>query len=271
MGAIPSFCTDDKILNESDRPLRLEPADLLVDTPWGPTNVKVRIGGRGFPFVVLHGLSANSRIYLLWLGFLARFFKVIAIDLPGHGGTDRLPPKQPYMEGSGILLNCVLDQLGINFVGIIGHSLGGRIACEAASHNPEQVAVLILVDSVTGEDWDRRMRNVRRLPVLFPILAAEFLQDFGELISNIRKTDHSTDLIRLGFDTYMGHVRNPLRVLLLKALPASPADATSKLKTAVTHGRWRTARRPVSFWCMACPTRRLQVHWGIFLPEPSSA
>ena len=112
-------------------------------------------------------------------GLPRAFFKVIAVDLPGHGGTDHLPRGCEYMAGSGLVLNSVLDTLGVDYVGIIAHSMGARIACEMASRTPNRVVVLILVDSVTGAAWDRRMRNVRRLPLLFAPLAAEFLQDFG--------------------------------------------------------------------------------------------
>jgi hypothetical protein len=84
------------------------------------------------------------------------------------------------------------------------------------------------VDSVTGAAWDRRMRNVRRLPLLFAPLAAEFLQDFGSLLTRIRQTDRSADLIRLGFDTYIGHVQHPMRSFvpatrpLINAPPSVP-------------------------------------------------
>ena len=132
------------------------------------------------------------------------------------------------MAGSGMVLDGVLDTLGIDYVGIIAHSMGARIACEMASRTPDRVVVLILVDSVTGAAWDRRMRNVRRLPLLFAPLAAEFLQDFGSLLARIRQTDHSADLIRLGFDTYIGHVQHPMRSFvpatrsLINAPPSVP-------------------------------------------------
>ena len=127
--AIPSFCRRDQGFGDDERPLRLAPSTISVETAYGEMQVKVWIGGHGFPIVVLHGLSANSRIYLLWLGFLALFFKVIAVDLPGHGGTDHLPRGCEYMAGSGMVLDGVLDTLGIDYVGIIAHSMGARIAC----------------------------------------------------------------------------------------------------------------------------------------------
>ena len=101
-------------------------------------------------------------------------------------------------------------------------------ACETARRNPNRVVVLILVDAVTGAAWDRRIRNVRRLPLLFAPLATEFLQDFAGLLARIRETDRSADLIRLGFDTYIGHVEHPMRsfapvtLSLIKAPPSVP-------------------------------------------------
>ena len=80
---------------------------------------------------------------------------MIAVDLPGHGGTDHLPRGCEYMAGSGVVLNSVLDTLGVNYVGIIAHSMGARIACEMASRAPNRVVVVILVDSVTGAASDR--------------------------------------------------------------------------------------------------------------------
>ena len=106
--------------------------------------------------------------------------------------------------------------------------VGARIACETARRNPNRVVVLILVDAVTGAAWDRRIRNVRRLPLLFAPLATEFLQDFAGLLARIRETDRSADLIRLGFDTYIGHVQHPMRsfapvtLSLIKAPPSVP-------------------------------------------------
>jgi pimeloyl-ACP methyl ester carboxylesterase len=242
---IPSFCRRDADFADDERPLRLAPSTISVETAYGQMQVKVWIGGHGFPIVVLHGLSANSRIYLLWLGFLALFFKVIAVDLPGHGGTDPLPRGCEYMAGSGLVLTSVLDTLGVNYVGIIAHSMGARIGCEMSSRTPNRVVVLILVDPVTGAAWDRRMRNVRRLPLLFAPLAAEFLQDFAALLARIRQTDRSADLIRLGFDTYIGHVQHPMRsfapttLSLINAPPSVPlleAIAQAGVPTVVMWG-----------------------------------
>ena len=64
--------------------------------------------------------------------------------------------------------------------------------------------------------------------LLFAPLAAEFLQDFGSLLARIRQTDRSADLIRLGFDTYIGHVQHPMRSFvpatrsLINAPPSVP-------------------------------------------------
>lgn len=215
MDWLPLFCTDGHASSADQRPLRLKAHTITLDTPDGPVNVQVWIGGRGFPVAVLHGLTANSGIYMLWLGFLARLCKVIAMDLPAHGGTDPLPRGVEYLRGSGDLLNRLLDHLGINHAGIIGHSLGGRIACEAASQDTSgRFSFLILADPATGEDWDKRMHNVRHNPLKLIPLSRVFVEDFVRLVAHIRQTDHSDDLIRMGIDTYMGDVRRPIRTLL---------------------------------------------------------
>ncbi len=59
--AIPSFCRRDQGFGDDERPLRLAPSTISVETAYGEMQVKVWIGGHGFPIVVLHGLSANSQ------------------------------------------------------------------------------------------------------------------------------------------------------------------------------------------------------------------
>ena len=53
--AIPSFCRRDQGFGDDERPLRLAPSTISVETADGEMQVKVWIGGHGFPIVVLHG------------------------------------------------------------------------------------------------------------------------------------------------------------------------------------------------------------------------
>ena len=57
--AIPSFCRRDPGFGDDERPLRLAPSTISVEPACWEMQVKVWIGGHGFPIVVLHDLSAN--------------------------------------------------------------------------------------------------------------------------------------------------------------------------------------------------------------------
>lgn len=190
----------------------------------GAHRVKVRVGGQGFPLVVAHGYTSESRVYLLVLGLLARWFKVIAIDLAGHGGTADLPSGRGRIEGYADLFNCTLMHLGVKKAVYVGHSLGGRVAAEAASLNPEMVAALILANSITGRPWDEMKKHN---PLQALALIRQLTVDMAKLMQHLRQTDESTTLYALGFSVYRNHMRRPWRLIspglaILNAPPSEP-------------------------------------------------
>ncbi|HKK40944.1 MAG TPA: alpha/beta fold hydrolase [Bacteroidales bacterium] len=80
----------------------------------------------GYPVVLIHGYLETSES---WDGFadkLAEGFRVIAIDLPGHGSSDLIGETQT-MEDLATSVKSLLDNLGISDFFLIGHSLGGYI------------------------------------------------------------------------------------------------------------------------------------------------
>jgi pimeloyl-ACP methyl ester carboxylesterase len=81
----------------------------------------------GYPVVLLHGYLETSES---WNGFkekLAGFFRVITVDLPGHGLSDLIGDTQT-MEEMAYAVKNLLDSLGISKFFLIGHSLGGYVA-----------------------------------------------------------------------------------------------------------------------------------------------
>ena len=236
--AVPSYCTVDVAaganwaLRDSDGPpVRLK--SVVVHVPacprgyHGQHRVKVRIGGSGFPLVIAHGYTSHSRVYLLVLGLLARWFKVIAIDLAGHGGTAALPRRQQRTAAYADLLLCTMDHLGIEKAVMVGHSLGGRVAAEAVSMQPTKAAALLLANPTTGSFWDQRVHRLRRHPgAVFPLIG-RLLNDTTHLVMNIDTTDQSATLLRLGREMFLSHVRAPWRLApaglaMLTAAPSGP-------------------------------------------------
>ena len=101
--------------------------------------------GTGPPVVALHGLGGTKGSFLPTVAALAPRFRVIAVDLPGFGDSDK-PIGAPYdarfFARAGIDL---LDALGLDRVHVIGNSLGGRVALEIALRHPGRVGRLGLL------------------------------------------------------------------------------------------------------------------------------
>src|SRR5947209_4792605 len=117
--------------------------------------IGVTAGGRGIPLVVAHGFSFAGGLYVQSLSRLASMgFRVLAVDLAGHGGTDGLGAGGWGLDGYRRLLSRVLDELGVGRAVLCGHSLGGRLLVELAAAEPERAIGLILVDAAVGQTWD---------------------------------------------------------------------------------------------------------------------
>ncbi|GAA4984086.1 alpha/beta fold hydrolase [Actinopolymorpha pittospori] len=100
-------------------------------------------GGR--PVVLLHALASSAAT---WDQLAAELggagFRVIALDLPGHGSSARTPT-----YGLALLRDQVrafLDELALTRVDLIGHSLGGNVATLVAQSEPDRVRRLVLED-----------------------------------------------------------------------------------------------------------------------------
>lgn len=101
--------------------------------------------GTGPPVMAVHGLGATKGSFLPTVAALAARFRVIAVDLPGFGDSDK-PIGAPYdprfFAAAGLDL---LDALALDRVHLIGNSLGGRIALEIAMRHPERVRRVVLL------------------------------------------------------------------------------------------------------------------------------
>lgn len=96
------------------------------------------------PVVLVHGLSATNASMLPLIPALSREFRVLAPDLPGHGGSEATPAAHaaPFL-GSwlGAFLEATCDRPAV----LVGNSLGGRTALETALQDPDRVHGLVLL------------------------------------------------------------------------------------------------------------------------------
>jgi pimeloyl-ACP methyl ester carboxylesterase len=89
---------------------------------------------QGPPVVLIHGNSSSSRVFSRQLeGPLGQRFRLIAVDLPGHGASDDAKDPSAYsLPGHARAVRAALDALGIDEAHFVGCSLGGHIALEMA-------------------------------------------------------------------------------------------------------------------------------------------
>lgn len=101
--------------------------------------------GTGPPVVAVHGLGATKGSFLPTVSALADRFRVIALDLPGFGDSDK-PIGAPYDARffADVVVD-LLDELGLDRVHLIGNSLGGRVVLEIGLRRPDRVERLVLL------------------------------------------------------------------------------------------------------------------------------
>lgn len=124
--------------------------------------------GSGPTVLLLHGLGATNASMLPTLWDFARDHRVIAPDLPGFG--DSAKPVRSYdapFYGRWILE--LMDELGIERAHLVGNSLGGRVAIEAALQDSDRVDRLALL--TPSPAFIRRREAARLVKLLRPELA----------------------------------------------------------------------------------------------------
>jgi pyruvate dehydrogenase E2 component (dihydrolipoamide acetyltransferase) len=103
--------------------------------------------GKGAPEAVLiHGFGGDLNTWLFNHEDLASTRCVIALDLPGHGGSSKHPGSGTLREFSR-LLGDFLDARDLTAVHLAGHSMGGAVALDFGLTHPERVLSLTLIAS----------------------------------------------------------------------------------------------------------------------------
>jgi pimeloyl-ACP methyl ester carboxylesterase len=96
--------------------------------------------------VFVHGLSGCWQNWLENIPHFARTHRVLALDLPGFGSSP-VPGWEISVPAYGRLLTEFCDLVGVRDCAVIGNSLGGFVAAEAAIQNPERFEKLVLVSA----------------------------------------------------------------------------------------------------------------------------
>jgi pimeloyl-ACP methyl ester carboxylesterase len=122
------------------------PVDRFVDLPAVRLHVRVWDGPESAaPVILLPATGATADDWDAVAAALSKSRTAMAVDLRGHGDSEYRPPYS--IESMAADVSALLDQLAVTKpVDLVGHSLGGLVACRAAATNPHSVRRLVLED-----------------------------------------------------------------------------------------------------------------------------
>ena len=133
-----------------------EPMDTVSNAaaPDG-TNIAYRVLGKtaGPTLVFVHCWSCNRQFWREQLPVFANDYRVVALDLGGHGESSADRESWSVKELAGDV-KAVADQLELTDMVLIGHSMGGPVSLEAARLMTGRVRGLIAVDTLHDADFD---------------------------------------------------------------------------------------------------------------------
>ncbi len=101
--------------------------------------------GSGPPLVLLHGVSLSAAAWAPLFGALPGW-RLLAVDLPGHGLSDPAAYRRGRVRRDAhALIDDILDALGLDQSPVVGHSLGGMLALWYAAAGPERISGLVAI------------------------------------------------------------------------------------------------------------------------------
>lgn len=190
--------------------------------------------GKGDPVVLVHGL--DSSVAMNWelpgiVDELSPHYRVIALDLPGHGQSDK--PHDPAAYGMAMVndVTALLDRLGIQSAHMIGYSMGGMIVLKLAAVHPERTRSALL----GGMGWLQDGSALQRMWASMPTrpqarTPSECMQSFARLAL----TRDELMGIRVPMEIVVGD-RDPMRLEYVRPMEAARPDVIVRLVEDAGH------------------------------------
>ena len=178
-GDLPSEVVDAKYSNEQSR---------FLDIASG-ARIHFRDEGNpsGRALVLIHGSNASLHTWEPWVQRLGDEFRIITLDLPGHGLTGRVPGDDYSSTAFVETINAVVEHLGVNTFALGGNSMGGGATWRYTLAFPEKVSAMILIDaSGPPQWWSERVQSSdvdnERRPLAFTLLSNSWFRAIARYI-----------------------------------------------------------------------------------------
>lgn len=131
---------------------------MIKTTKYKNETVTFSDNGKGKTIVLLHGYLGSHKIWEQTIHNLSKSYRVIAIDLPGHGNTECFG----YAHSMELMAKCVkavLDFLRLKRYVLIGHSMGGYVGLAFADLYPDNLKGLCLYHSSAYADSEEKKKD----------------------------------------------------------------------------------------------------------------
>lgn len=144
-----------------------QPPSQFVKLPGGAdAHVRVQGNEAGPVLVLLHGSNASLHTWEPWAAQLGDSYRIVTMDLPGHGLTGAVPGSDYSREAMADFVDEAMVALGFDRFAIGGNSMGGGVAAQYTVDHPDKVAALVLVDSA---GIPRRHSEDEKAPLAFDL------------------------------------------------------------------------------------------------------
>ena len=204
-----------------------------------PTGVRLSYAEQGNPrghaIILLHGYSDSWFSFSRLLPLLHPRYHVYALDLRGHGGSDRPATGYAMRDLAGDVL-AFMDDQRIARVTVIGHSMGSLVAQQLAVRAPERVARLVLIGGLADPGRSRGLHELATAVRAFRDTVPDaFIQEFQ--LSSVHRP-MPTEFLRRVIEESRKLPLHAWRGVIEGMLGAEPAAAlgTSRIPTLLLWG-----------------------------------
>ena len=154
-------------------------ADRLVDVAGQPTRVRIEGPETAPALILVHGFSHSLESWDAWAADLSADYRVVRMDLPGHGLTGPDPQARYSVPQTVEFVDGLMDALDIPDATLVGNSLGGLVSWRLAVTHPDRVNRLVLL-----APGGYSINGVTEEPVDVPIPVRFFLTQAPEPVIN---------------------------------------------------------------------------------------
>ena len=134
---------------ETEKAEVTEPGGRILDLPEGEMQVTEHGPRNGSPIVLVHCFSCAINWWDRVMPMLDRRHRVIAVDLLGHGGSEK-PGGGYTIPHQADTIAEALERLHVEGAEIVGHSLGGSVAVGLAERHSKLASRVVIIDTAAG-------------------------------------------------------------------------------------------------------------------------